>query len=113
MIEQKNRDIINYLSKYLPSDKLYLVKNSLKDASDNTYESIMKIKFHKPANIALLSIFFGGLALDRFVMGDVGLAFAKLILGITTFGLWWFIDIFCSYKRAREINLNKVLVSII
>lgn len=40
----------------------------------------------------LLSIFFGSLGIDRFVMGHVGLGILKLIT-FGGFGIWWLVDV--------------------
>lgn len=42
--------------------------------------------------VLLMSIFFGGLGIDRFIMGQVGLGILKLITG-GGFGIWWLIDV--------------------
>lgn len=40
----------------------------------------------------LLSIFLGGLGIDRFYLGYIGLGVLKLITG-GGFGIWWLIDL--------------------
>lgn len=40
----------------------------------------------------LMSIFFGTLGIDRFIMGHVGLGILKLITA-GGFGIWWLIDV--------------------
>jgi len=40
----------------------------------------------------ILSIFFGTLGVDRFMMGQVGWGILKLITG-GGFGVWWLIDV--------------------
>ena len=45
----------------------------------------------------LLSIFLGGLGIDRFYMGYVGTGILKLLISVVTLGMlswvWWIIDI--------------------
>ena len=45
----------------------------------------------------IMSIFFGALGVDRFIMGQVGLGILKLLVSVFTLGLlawvWWLIDI--------------------
>ena len=44
----------------------------------------------------LLSFFLGGLGVDRFYLGQVGLGIAKVAAGFFTFGIlgffWWVVD---------------------
>ncbi len=42
--------------------------------------------------LLVLSIFLGGLGVDRFCVGKVGTGILKLITG-GGFGVWWLIDI--------------------
>lgn len=47
----------------------------------------------KSKTVALiLSIFLGGLGIDRFYVGKVGTGILKLLTG-GGFGIWWLIDI--------------------
>lgn len=47
----------------------------------------------------LLSIFVGGLGVDRFYLGHIGLGVAKLLLSWATFGIWWLIDVILIATR--------------
>ncbi|MHB1346036.1 MAG: TM2 domain-containing protein [Candidatus Humimicrobiaceae bacterium] len=40
----------------------------------------------------IMSIIFGELGVDRFIMGHVGLGILKLITG-GGFGVWWLVDV--------------------
>ncbi len=42
--------------------------------------------------VLIMSIFFGSLGVDRFIMGKVGTGILKLIT-LGGFGVWWLIDI--------------------
>jgi hypothetical protein len=41
---------------------------------------------------AILGFFLGGLGVDRFYLGNIGMGVAKLFLGWLTFGIWPLID---------------------
>lgn len=55
----------------------------------------------------LMSIFFGTLGVDRFIMGHVGLGLLKLITG-GGFGIWWLIDVILVATRYQFKNINWV-----
>ncbi len=58
-------------------------------------QAVTKTKGDKKVNwilVLLMSIFFGQLGVDRFIMGHIGLGILKLL----TFGgcgIWWLIDV--------------------
>ena len=54
-----------------------------------------------PTTALLLSIFLGGLGVDRFYLGRVGLGLGKLLTA-GGFGVWWLIDIFLIQAAARK-----------
>jgi TM2 domain-containing membrane protein YozV len=47
----------------------------------------------------LLSVFLGGLGIDRFYLGHIGLGVAKLLLCWATLGIWWIIDVILIAMR--------------
>lgn len=59
---------------------------------------------HKVMNkhlfVWLGAFLFGGLGVDRFMRGQVGLGVAKLLVGWLTFGIWWLVDWIISMVKA-------------
>ncbi len=100
------------LSGKIPGEQTLVVKNALKKASEGADETIACLSLHNPVIILLLSIFLGGIGVDRFVIGDIGLGVAKLLFGWLTFGIWPLIDIFLCYKKSKQKNLQKILTAI-
>jgi hypothetical protein len=41
---------------------------------------------------SVLSFFLGGLGVDRFYLGNIGMGVAKLLVGWLTFGIWPLVD---------------------
>jgi hypothetical protein len=41
---------------------------------------------------SILGFFLGGLGVDRFYLGNIGMGIAKLLLGWLTFGIWPLVD---------------------
>lgn len=55
----------------------------------------------------LMSIFFGTLGVDRFIMGHIWLGILKLITG-GGFGVWWLIDVILIASKHKFKNINWV-----
>jgi TM2 domain-containing membrane protein YozV len=55
----------------------------------------------------VISICFGVLGIDRFVLGDIGLGVGKLITcgGIY---IWWIVDLFYIMDDTKEKNLQRL-----
>ena len=70
------------------------------------------VKLYNPILTLILSIFLGWLGVDRFYIGDIGLGVAKLLVGWFTFGIWPLVDIFCSYRKAKEKNIVNLLIAL-
>ena len=56
--------------------------------------------------VLVVSIVLGGLGIDRFMVGDTGLALLKLLTG-GVFGILWLLDIFLIPGRVDEYNRHK------
>lgn len=110
MKEESVRQIIALVSDKLPEDKVMVLKNRLAEQADEKYDEIMCANLYNPTHILLFSIFLGGFGIDRFMIGDTGIGIGKLLLGWATCGIWPLIDIFISYKKAKEQNFNKLMM---
>ena len=106
----------------IPSDACGLFVRKLREASDDCFNGLMRIKVKSKVATLMFSLFLGQFGVDRFYLGDVGTGIAKLlswnVLSIIafliniTFGgllmfcvaLWWFIDIFVCWGDCKEIN---------
>lgn len=112
MTDENVRQIIMSLNGKVPEEKLPVLKNRLINAPDNRLDEILCADLYNPTHTLLFSIFLGGLGVDRFLIGDIGLGIAKMLFGWATCGIWPLIDIFISYKAAKEKNLNKIMTVI-
>ena len=109
MKDETIRQVITAIGDKLPAEKVVVLKRQLAEIDDSRADEILCTHIHNPICILLLSVFLGGLGVDRFVIGDVGLGVAKLLLGWLTFGIWPLIDIFFCYKKTKEKNFNKIV----
>lgn len=55
----------------------------------------------------LMSIFFGTLGVDRFIMGHIFLGILKLITA-GGFGIWWLVDVILIASKYSFRNINWV-----
>lgn len=55
----------------------------------------------------LMSIFFGELGVDRFIMGHVGLGIVKL-LTVGGCGIWWLIDLILIASKHKFQDIEWV-----
>ncbi|WP_392566819.1 TM2 domain-containing protein [Utexia brackfieldae] len=94
----------------LPSDKVYLLKDKLSYMPEERQVSIQSLSLTDPMVILIISLLFGWLGLDRFMLGDIGLGILKLILNLLFIGMiWTVIDWFLTYKKTKERNFQKVM----
>lgn len=94
--------------KYLPSEKIVYVRQKLTEADETKFALISTVEFKDPTTILLVSIFLGGLGIDRFMLGDTGMGVLKLLTGGVC-GILAIIDWFSVQKKARELNYNKLM----
>lgn len=55
----------------------------------------------------VMSIFFGTLGVDRFIMGQIGLGILKLITA-GGFGIWWLVDVILIATKHQFRNVNWI-----
>ena len=100
------------LSKYIPSNKRLLLKNSLNKAGPSAEDNLLQIKLYNPMTVLLMSIFFGCFGVDRFMIGDIGIGIFKLFFGWLTYFIWPLVDIFICYNKAKDKNLQSILLAL-
>ncbi len=111
MDQQKIDLFIITNKKYLPAEKLVYLKDKLLNLSDDKVTLISTIEFKDPTTILLVSIFFGFLGIDRFMIGDTGIGILKL-LTVGVCGIMTIVDWFTISKKVRELNFNNVMLLI-
>ena len=82
----------------LPPEKETLLENTL---FENTH-------FRSPGIILLISIFLGVTGLDRFLIGNIGKGFGKLLTG-GGLGIWYIVDWFLITGATKRYNMNKLM----
>ena len=82
-----------------------------------TQAAVLFRNLKDPTLAIILSVFIGGLGIDRFYIGDVGMGVGKLlvtlIIGGITCGLlcwiWWIVDIFLIMGATKKKNSETLL----
>lgn len=79
------------------------IRENLAKMSDKDLLVLNGTDFKDPTLSLILSVIVGGLGVDRFYIGDVGLGVAKLLTG-GGFGIWWIIDMFFIQNKTKDNN---------
>lgn len=94
-------------NKYFHSYQIPTIREWLLKTDDRQWSSLQTIQYREPTIVLILSLFFGYLAIDRFVIGDTGLGILKL-LTLGGFGIWILIDWFLIMSATRDKNFQKL-----
>lgn len=94
--------------KYLPAEKIPFLREKLLAADESKYTMLSVTEMKDPMTLLLISIFVGGLGIDRFMLGDTGMGILKLLTGGVC-GILTIIDWFTVQNRTKELNFNKLM----
>ena len=87
-----------------------IIQQQLERMDDSQLTMVSAAGYKDPTTALILSIFFGGLGVDRFYIGDTGMGLLKLLL-LTwlTVGIFPLVDIFLIMGKTREANYTKFM----
>ncbi len=111
MDQQKVDMYIMTNQKYFPAEKVMLIKERLLALDEQRFQMVSMIELKDPTTLLLISIFIGGLGIDRFMIGDTGMGILKLLTGGCC-GVLTIIDWFTISKKTKELNFNNVMAQI-
>jgi len=94
--------------KYFPAEKIVFLKEKLRAADESKFELISAVGLKDPTTALLLSLFLGGIGVDRFMIGHTGMGVLKLLTGGCC-GILTLVDWFTIQKKAKEINFNNIM----
>ena len=94
-------------AKYFESHHLNRVRERLLAVNEDKWVLISTMQYKDPTTSLIVSLLAGGLGIDRFIIGDVGLGVGKL-LTCGGMGIWTIIDWFMIQKATREKNMEKI-----
>ncbi|MDO4416163.1 MAG: TM2 domain-containing protein [Erysipelotrichaceae bacterium] len=95
-------------SKYFNASSLPAIRNALKNLPDDSAVTLESAELKDPTIVLVISLFVGGLGIDRFMIGDIGMGVAKL-LTLGGCGILSIIDWFTIMKRTRTVNYEKFM----
>jgi TM2 domain-containing membrane protein YozV len=97
---------------------LNIIRELLTPESRNSFDIQMVSEQKNTTTAFILSLFLGGLAIDRFYIGDIGMGFAKLIASLLIllspfFVVFCILDLFfiMGSTRANNIKIARTIAS--
>ncbi len=107
MDSQKVDLFLSANGKYFDSQYLMEIRNQLLQLSDDKWILLQALPFKDPTTVLIISLFGGGLGIDRLFIGDTGAGIAKLLTGGGC-GIWAIIDLFLIMGVTRDKNLEML-----
>ena len=98
----------NQVNNFFAANAKYFTAQQCADLRNPTFFSS---DLKDPTTALLISLFAGGLGVDRFYIGDVGLGVGKLLTGGGC-GIWAIIDLFLIMDATREKNYQSMLLAL-
>lgn len=92
-------------AKYFQHNHLMYVRERLLTMDESKWVYVQTLQFKDPTISLIISILIGALAIDRFLIGDIGLGIAKL-LTCGGLGIWVLVDWFLIMGRTKEKNFE-------
>lgn len=94
-------------AKFFEPSAIPIIRQKLENASEESFLSVQACELKDPTVILIISIFLGGLGIDRFMLGDIGMGILKLLTGGCC-GILTIIDWFTISKKAKQANLAAI-----
>ena len=91
-----------------PVEKIPEIQERIARMNDSQKAVAMSADYKDPTMIIILSIFFGNMGVDRFLIGDIVLGILKLITCGGLF-IWVIIDWFLIMDRTKEVNYETFM----
>lgn len=94
-------------AKFFAPEAIPGLKLQVEKLSDDKFILLQSAGLKDPTTILIVAILAGGLAIDRFMLGQVGLGILKIIT-LGGLGIWQIVDMFTAQSRAREFNMQQI-----
>ena len=93
-------------AKFFPEGQSLYLQCKLEKLSDEQFMLVSTLEFKDPTTMLIISVFLGGLGVDRFMLGNIGMGVLKLLTAGLC-GILWLIDLFAIGNKTKEFNLTK------
>ena len=107
MDEQKINLWLGSHAKFFDTPQIPILREKLKKASDEQFLAVQSQSYIDPTVTTIISVLLGGIGIDRFMVGDVGMGVLKLLTGGLC-GILLLIDIFTISKKVKNKNFAQV-----
>ena len=105
-MEQSRVDqFMSSMTDKFPSTHIMAIRSQLEKLDDTRFGGLQALDYKNPTTLLIVSLFLGGLGVDRFMLGQTGLGVAKL-LTCGGFYIWTVIDWFTISGKTKEYNYN-------
>ncbi|MBR0423544.1 MAG: TM2 domain-containing protein [Clostridia bacterium] len=110
MDQQKVDLFLTTNRKFFPSEKINIIRSKLIEADDTKEMVIQSLDYQDPTIMRLISLFLGGFAVDRFMLGQIGLGLLKLFTGGGC-GIWIIVDWIIIMQLTKDHNYDLLMSS--
>ncbi|ATA72013.1 TM2 domain-containing protein [Capnocytophaga canis] len=93
--------------KYFKSEAIPYIRKQLSEMNENQWVMLQSLQFKDSQTALIVSLIGGGLGIDRFFIGDIGLGIAKL-LTCGGLGIWTIVDWFLIMDATRDKNFEML-----
>ena len=95
--------------KYFPTEKIMFLKEKLYKTTEEKFNMISCLELKDPTTLLFVSLFLGGLGVDRFMLKETGMGVLKLLTAGCC-GILALIDLFSVQGKAKEKNFNEIML---
>lgn len=105
MTQQNIQLFVTQNSNMFESHQLQQIIELLKTEDDEKIVILSSANYKNPTTMLIISLFFGGLGIDRFMLGEIGIGILKLLTG-GCFGILTIIDWFTVVNKTKQKNFE-------
>lgn len=96
--------------KFFPEERIPYIKEKLLALDESRFELVSSTKLKDPVVLLVVSLFLGGLGIDRFMLGKIGYGIVKILL--CWIGILTIVDWFLIMGKTREYNFHQISMTL-